>query len=107
MGKDSTETVVPLNPVMVPVTWLIGILGSGLFGAFCIGVWVAGISGDVQGQAEEIVASKKKITKIERDMLAMRLNAERAATILAIKFPDAASEAMKRVPATEPEESAE
>lgn len=98
--KDSSDTMTLNKPILVPVEWLIGILGSGLFGAFCIGVWVAGISGDVSGHTEEIGTNKRKIKSVEKDVMALKLNLERTVTILALKFPDAATEAAKRVPAT-------
>lgn len=89
------------GPILVPITWLIAILGSGLFSAFCIGVWVSTIALNVQGAQEDITALKTSRNDQRETIVSYGNKITRIETILTFAFPKEAEKAQSVVPANE------
>lgn len=83
------EELVIRGPVLIPVGWLIAILGcagTGLVLAFGVGVWCASLSSDVRANTQDIdklANVKERLTRIE--------------TILVYKFPEEAARADRQL----------
>lgn len=88
-SDTENEVLVPRGRIMVPVGWLVtvvGIAGSGFLLAFFTGIWVSTIS-------VESKATSARVQKLEDGELSGRVI--RIETILSMVYPDQAKEAKR------------